>query len=35
MEKIKVPGFSDLEPSYWTPSLDEDEEDGLDLQRTA
>lgn len=35
MEKIKVPGFSDLEPSYWTPTLDEDEEDGFDLQRTA
>lgn len=35
MEKLKVPGFVDLEPSFWTPSEDEDWEDGLDLARTA
>ena len=35
MERIHVPGFSDLEPSYWTPTEEADEEDGADLARTA
>lgn len=35
MDRIAVPGFSDLEPSFWTPAEDQDEEDGLDLARTA
>lgn len=35
MEQMKVPGFSDLEPSFWTPTEAEDEEDGADLARTA
>ena len=35
MEKLKVTGFSDLEPNFWTPSEDVDWEDGLDLARTA
>jgi uracil-DNA glycosylase family 4 len=35
MERLAVPGFSDLEPSFWTPAEDEDWEEGLDLARTA
>lgn len=35
MEPLKVSGFSDLEPSLWSPSEDEDLDDGLDLARTA
>lgn len=35
MHKLTVPGFVDLEPSYWTPAEPEDAEDGADLARTA
>jgi len=33
MERLKVPTFSDLEPSIWTPAEEIDEEDGRDLAR--
>jgi len=35
MERIAVPGFEELEPSYWTPAEDEDIDDGADLARSA
>ena len=35
MERLKVPGFDDLEPNFWTPAEEIDWEDGLDLARTA
>lgn len=35
MEYLQAPQFSDLEPSYWTPTEEEDAEDGADLARTA
>ena len=35
MERLKVPGFADLEPGFWTPAELIDEEDGADLARIA